>query len=118
VPDPQDPQTFARSKLRWGELQEPAHQEMLQWYRALLRLRSERPDLLQEGVVVRTDEAAGWLLVERPATTIVCNLADGERRVPLGRRGSPHAALLASQPDARVDGTVAVLPPESALITG
>jgi maltooligosyltrehalose trehalohydrolase len=118
VPDPQDPQTFERSKLHWEELQEPTHQEMLQWYRELLQLRRERPDLLQEGVVVRMDEAAGWLVVERPATTIVCNLSDGERRVPIGRRGPPHAALLASLPDARLEGTVAVLPPESVLITG
>ena len=39
VPDPQDPATFERSRLQW--LQAPANLEMLDWYRALLRLRRE-----------------------------------------------------------------------------
>jgi maltooligosyltrehalose trehalohydrolase len=40
VPDPQDPETFLRSKLRWT-LQEEQHADMLAWYRALLDLRKE-----------------------------------------------------------------------------
>jgi maltooligosyltrehalose trehalohydrolase len=37
VPDPQDPATFARSRLQW--LQGAENLEMLAWYRALLQLR-------------------------------------------------------------------------------
>jgi maltooligosyltrehalose trehalohydrolase len=40
VPDPEDPQTFLRSKLRWT-LDEEGHRDMLEWYRSLLRLRRE-----------------------------------------------------------------------------
>ncbi len=40
VPDPEDPQTFLRSKLRWT-LDEEDHADMLDWYRSLLRLRRE-----------------------------------------------------------------------------
>ncbi len=39
VPDPQDPATFERSRLRW--LDEAANREMLDWYRSLLHLRRE-----------------------------------------------------------------------------
>ena len=39
VPDPQDPATFAHSKLDWTELDTLAHREVLAWYRALIRLR-------------------------------------------------------------------------------
>ena len=50
VPDPQDPQTFERSKLQWPEIsaqwavasgQKNPHQEMLEWYRRLIALRRE-----------------------------------------------------------------------------
>ena len=37
VPDPQDPETFERSKLRWPA--DAAHAEMLEWYRRLIQLR-------------------------------------------------------------------------------
>jgi maltooligosyltrehalose trehalohydrolase len=50
VPDPQDPQTFERSKIQWpqtsaqwsvtGDRKNP-HQEMLEWYRKLIALRRE-----------------------------------------------------------------------------
>ncbi|HET6568760.1 MAG TPA: malto-oligosyltrehalose trehalohydrolase [Rhodothermales bacterium] len=39
VPDPQDPETFYRSKLNWDELDEPVHARILQLYRDLLALR-------------------------------------------------------------------------------
>ena len=39
VPDPQDPDTFAQSRLRWEEVAEDAHAGLLQLYRRLLALR-------------------------------------------------------------------------------
>ncbi len=39
VPDPEDPQTFERSKLTWADGQQ--NREMLEWYRRLLQLRKE-----------------------------------------------------------------------------
>ena len=35
VPDPQDPETFARSRLDWSELSEGRHARMLEVYRQL-----------------------------------------------------------------------------------
>ncbi len=39
VPDPEDPQTFERSKLTWASADE--NREMLEWYRKLLQLRKK-----------------------------------------------------------------------------
>lgn len=39
IPDPQSPETFARSKLRWDELQRMPHRGVLALYRELLALR-------------------------------------------------------------------------------
>ena len=41
VPDPQDPATFARSKLDWAELDGKPHAEMLELYRRLIALRRQ-----------------------------------------------------------------------------
>ena len=40
VPDPQDPATFERSKLHWDSVTKD--NDLLQWYRALLRIRKEQ----------------------------------------------------------------------------
>jgi maltooligosyltrehalose trehalohydrolase len=39
VPDPEDPETFRRSKLTWATA--PENREMLEWYRQLLQLRRQ-----------------------------------------------------------------------------
>ncbi|MFF2050445.1 malto-oligosyltrehalose trehalohydrolase [Leifsonia sp. NPDC058194] len=43
VPDPQDPQTFQRSKLDWSEPERPEHARLLGWYRTLTALRRDVP---------------------------------------------------------------------------
>jgi maltooligosyltrehalose trehalohydrolase len=45
VPDPQAPETFAASTLRWDEATEGRHARLLALYRGLARLRAERPEL-------------------------------------------------------------------------
>jgi len=103
VPDPQDPETFRRSRLDWDELGRPPHAEVLAWHRDLIRLRREVPALAGndfDDVEVRWDEAAGWLVVERGPLSVVCNLSDAEQAVPLR------------------DGGESVVPPETVLIVG
>ena len=41
VPDPQDPETFKSSRLRWNEIERPLHAGMLRLYEDLLALRRE-----------------------------------------------------------------------------
>ncbi len=43
VPDPQDPSTFERCRLRWEEIEAEPHAAVLRLYRALLALRRDRP---------------------------------------------------------------------------
>ncbi len=44
VPDPQDPETFRRSHLDWGERDREPHHSILNLYRALLALRRREPE--------------------------------------------------------------------------
>ena len=80
VPDPQDPETFRRSKLDWDERDRSPHAELLDWHRQLIGLR---PGIEGAGVHVRYDEDARWLVLERGTLSVVCNLADGEQAVPM-----------------------------------
>jgi maltooligosyltrehalose trehalohydrolase len=45
IPDPQSPQTFEGSRLRWSERDQPRHAAVLALYRELLRLRRNEPAL-------------------------------------------------------------------------
>ena len=45
VPDPQDPETFERSRLDWSELGEGRHARILDVYRQLAGLRQTLPQL-------------------------------------------------------------------------
>lgn len=116
VPDPVAPGTFAAARLPWDERARPAHADVLAWYRALIRQRRARPDL-RDGrpgsTRVRCDEAQGWLVVERPETTLAVNLGAALARVPLGRG---EARLLLASREVGVepsDGGV-LLPPDTA----
>jgi maltooligosyltrehalose trehalohydrolase len=90
VPDPQDPETFERSKLDWDELVREPHARLLDCYRSLLRLRRERAELTDpwlENLSVDYDEAEQWIVVHRGALRIACNLSAEPVTVPVG--GSP-----------------------------
>jgi maltooligosyltrehalose trehalohydrolase len=88
VPDPQDPATFAGAVLRWDERADPAHAEMLAWYRSLIALRRSRPALAAgplDDTSVTFDEEAGWLVAARRAAgvTVAVNLGAEAQKVPL-----------------------------------
>jgi maltooligosyltrehalose trehalohydrolase len=46
IPDPQQPETFRRSRLDWSELNDPVHAAVHRLYRSCLRLRSESASLV------------------------------------------------------------------------
>ena len=61
VPDPQDPETFLRSKLDWSEVGQGRHAVVLEAYRALAALRRSRPELTDPAfasVEARADDEA------------------------------------------------------------
>ncbi|MEU7633232.1 DUF3459 domain-containing protein [Nocardia sp. NPDC049220] len=81
-----DPWTFLRSKLNWGELDEPAHVRLVSCYRKLLALRREHASLSDPWlthVSVDYDEAARWIVVHRGTLALVCNLGEDHAAVPI-----------------------------------
>jgi maltooligosyltrehalose trehalohydrolase len=77
VPDPQDPETFLRSKLDWTEPDAPGHTELLEFYRALIRLRNDEPDMADPWLThlgVEVDEERRWIVMRRGRIVIACNL--------------------------------------------
>ncbi len=93
VPDPQNPETFQRSKIKWKELQDGEHAELLSWYKTLIALRRSSPALTDgrlEKVEVSFDEQARWLVMRRCDVEVACNLADNRQAVPVKHtRGEP-----------------------------
>jgi maltooligosyltrehalose trehalohydrolase len=91
VPNPEDRETFARSKLNWKELREGSHVEMFEWYRALIRLR-RRSISLNDGDLghtkVRFSEEKRWLAMDRGGVQVLVNLGreDAVFEVPAGFR--------------------------------
>ncbi|RLP85163.1 malto-oligosyltrehalose trehalohydrolase, partial [Micromonospora sp. CV4] len=76
VPDPQDPQTFVRSRLDWAELDKPEHREMLAFYQRLIALRRSLPDLSDPRLhAVSVQHGDQFLLMRRGETLVVANLA-------------------------------------------
>jgi maltooligosyltrehalose trehalohydrolase len=86
VPNPQDVATFERSKLDWSELAEPAHAELCDWYRRLIRLRHARWGGLAQTAsrrkaAVTFDAKAAWLKIVRDDVLCVFNFSDAVQRL-------------------------------------
>jgi maltooligosyltrehalose trehalohydrolase len=88
IPDPQDPQTFQRSKLDWDEVHTGEHAGLLDLYRALVTLRHNEPDIADpwlDHLVVDYDEDQRWFTMQRGRFTAAFNL--GEQAVTVPVRG-------------------------------
>jgi len=116
VPDPQDPATFARSKLDWSEPGRPPHAGLLAWYTELITLRRRVPALADPrpgSAVAEYGEAAGWLTVRRGPVTVAANLGSDDWVFPAGEG---HCLLAYSCPGVTASGPNLVLPPDSVVI--
>jgi maltooligosyltrehalose trehalohydrolase len=85
VPDPQDPATRDRSRLVWREVDAPGHVEMVAFYRRLLRIRREEPQVASgdlRATAVRFDEDAAWFVLSRGGVHVVANLSEEAQVVP------------------------------------
>ena len=116
IPDPEKLETFQRSKLKWNEINEGEHAEMMEWYRALIRFRRASPSL-NNGEPRQTrvfyDQQETWILIERSDLVVNCNLSNEDRRFPV-----PEGAqvILSSQRIAPVKDGAVMLPPNSVVI--
>jgi maltooligosyltrehalose trehalohydrolase len=85
VPDPQDPATFERSVLRWEQLAEPVHAALLEFYRALAKLRRDFPDVTDprfSRTSAEVSEQERWLVLRRGTLAVLVNFAETEARIP------------------------------------
>lgn len=118
VPDPQALETYLRSKLNWDELTESPHGEMLDWYRRLIRLRKELPELSDgrrgRGEVAFS-EVDRWLVYERGSILTVCNFSQATREIPC-HYSAPPVMVLASDTNVEFSHQFLRLPAETVAI--
>ena len=120
IPDPQAPDTYARSKLDWSELEREPHASLLEWHRSLIRLRRRTPALSDgrlDEVRVRVDEEARWLIMERGPVTVACNLSAAVQRIPLAKERPNHVILASDGPMQTIPGAIE-LPRDSVVLLG
>jgi maltooligosyltrehalose trehalohydrolase len=107
VPDPQDPETFERSKLT-----RERHEPTAELYAKLLRVRRELP---QDEIVTEYDEEGRWLAVDRGPFRLVCNFADEQRAVPVA--GRCEVVLATAEGVQLGDGEILLPPLSGALMS-
>ena len=85
IPDPQDPQTFQRSKLDWTEPATGQHGQLRRIYQTLIALRRGETDLADPWLghlMVDYDEEKRWIVMRRGRLAIACNLGAEPVSVP------------------------------------
>jgi malto-oligosyltrehalose trehalohydrolase len=116
IPDPQDKETFLRSKLDWSQPGRDPYRSLLDWYRALLALRRSRPELADprlDQIRVDYDEDARWLLVHRGRLRIAASFDPAEATIPLASGADTPRLLLSSASGVALAPGTATLPAAS-----
>jgi maltooligosyltrehalose trehalohydrolase len=117
APDPFDDVTFASARLDWSELVAEPHRRALDWYRSLLALRRQWPELSDgrlDRVVAHADEDGGVFTAERGRLRLVAALRDGRFDVDVPKEAE---LLLASDEHATVvDSTLCLAGPAAAVL--
>ncbi|HUB58533.1 MAG TPA: malto-oligosyltrehalose trehalohydrolase [Mycobacterium sp.] len=110
IPDPQDPETFQRSKLDWSEVDAGDHARLRQIYHELIALRRSETDLADpwlDNMVIDYDEDRRWIVMRRGRLVIACNLGAAAVTVPF----TGEVVLCSASPD--VAASVTELQPYS-----
>jgi maltooligosyltrehalose trehalohydrolase len=116
IPDPENLETFERSKLKWKEVIDGEHAEMLAWHRELIRLRRATPSLNNgepRHMRVSYEQQEMWLSMERGDVTVSCNLGESDRQFPVAVGGR---VVLSSRGVVTVKDGAVTLPPNTAVI--
>lgn len=116
IPDPDETETFERSKLNWDEIQDGRHEEMLEWVRQLIHLR-RHTSCLNDGdlnhLKVKFDEEKQWLTMDRGQVRILCNL--GREAVGLENHEG-FSPVLSTHNDIEIAADKVMLPPDSLIV--
>ncbi|GLY95910.1 malto-oligosyltrehalose trehalohydrolase [Actinoplanes sp. NBRC 103695] len=115
VPDPQDPATFARSKLDWSELGKPGHEEILDLYKRLIALRRAYADLSDPRLDrVEVQHGDQYVVMRRGRCAVAVNLAPVAQTLHLP--AVPSKVLVATEPGVVLQRDRVELPAESAVV--
>jgi maltooligosyltrehalose trehalohydrolase len=115
VPDPQDPETFRRSKLDWAELGSERGERLLGIYRRLAELRRTVPALTDPSfthVECTADDATGLFTLRRDDVLLAVNFGDRQRRLEVGT----GELLLTTPTGATYDDGVLTLPSHAGVL--
>ncbi len=91
APDPMAEESFKGSKLQWSLTDSGRHKDLLNYYRALIRLRKEDPALAQpdrSAVRVQIDEEKQVIQLHRGPVVCLLNFSSGAQEVDL-----PHDSI-------------------------
>jgi maltooligosyltrehalose trehalohydrolase len=122
VPDPQDPETYRRSKLDWSEATTGRHAVLLEVYRDLARLRRSEPALTDPAftsVECTADEDSRVFTMRRGDLLVVVNFGDAEATVdvaPLPDGTRRTDVLFATPSGAGLQGATLTLPPHAGAV--
>jgi maltooligosyltrehalose trehalohydrolase len=86
IPDPQDPETFERSKLNWDEIDDGDHGRLRRLYHELIALRHNEPDMADpwlDHLKIDYEEDERWIVMHRGSLAIACNLGADAVDVPV-----------------------------------
>ena len=126
VPDPQDPATFERSKLRWDEVHEGEHERIFAAYRDLIRLRRETPELTDQRwdtVATQASDDEQWFVLKRMrepesvhGVVVAINLGTEPRNLPLMGGDEPQLLFTSGAGPEPGDGGTVRVAPETAVV--
>jgi maltooligosyltrehalose trehalohydrolase len=118
VPDPQDPETFQRSKLDWDEPTSGLHARLLAAYRRLADLRRTHLDLTDPAFASTSctiDEDSRVFRMRRGRLLVVINFGDEPASVAVG---DDAGLLFATGEGVEVDQAQLVLPGHAGALVG
>lgn len=116
IPDPEKRETFERSKLKWDEVSQQPHAEMLAWYRSLIDLRKNTPDLHNSDsgqTRVSFHEELQWIAMERGSIMLICSLNSSTQTVSIR---DAMTIVLSSDANIVLESGSLRLPPDSAVV--
>lgn len=117
IPNPQDRETFLRSKLKWKELSKSPHKEILDWHEQLIQLRRSEKSLTDgdlKAIEVNFSEENLWMIIQRNEMVVACNFKNEPQTVPLPVEKSQ--LRLGSEPKIKVEKSLIYLPKEAVAI--
>ena len=119
IPDPENRETFQRSKLNWNEAHEGNHAEMLAWFTKLIHIRrgsSSLNDGDRGHMKIVFDAEKKWLVMDRAQVRVITNLGSLEADFEV-----PAEYRLIAQSNAEIvlnDGRVTLPPDSLAILSG